>query len=168
MAAENINNYNNPLLDKRLINAFIEGVIKTLSTMAYTEVSTGKASIEAKFSSKGEIAGMVGMIAGPIKGIMTISYPKPGILKIIENMLGETYSEINTDVKDAVGELTNMIYGSAKTSLNNLGYNFEMAIPTVIIGSFEISKLHNGATLIIPFNLKTGDVFYVEITVQNS
>jgi chemotaxis protein CheX len=166
MAAENINNNSNPLLDKRLINAFIEGVVKTLSTMASTEVTTGKASIEAQFSAKGEIAGMVGMVAGPMKGIMTISYPKAGIIKILENMLGETYTEINAEVKDAVGELTNMIYGSAKTSLNNLGYNFEMAIPSVIIGAFEISKLHNGATLIIPFNLKTGDVFYVEITVQ--
>lgn len=166
MAAENHSSPTNPLLDKRLINAFIEGVIKTMSTIANTEVTTGKPTVEAQHSSKGEIAGMVGMVAGKMKGTMTISYKKPGIFLILSNMLGETYTEINGEVQDAVGELTNMIYGTAKTSLNQMGYSFEMAIPSVITGHFQISKSHTGATLVIPFNLKTGDVFYVEITVQ--
>jgi chemotaxis protein CheX len=165
MAAQNTNQ-TNPLLDKRLINAFIEGVIKTLSTMASTEVSTGKPTVEPKHSPKGEIAGMVGMVAGSMKGTMTISYSKVGISKILENMLGETYPEITPEVQDAVGELTNMIYGTAKTSLNQLGYSFEMAIPSVITGTFQISRFHSGATLVIPFNIKGGDTFFVEITVQ--
>lgn len=156
----------NPLFDKRLINAFVEGVIKTLKTMAQTDATPGKPFIEPQFVLKGEIAGMVGMVAPPLKGTLLISYNKESIFHILENMLGEKYTTINTDVSDAVGEMTNMIYGSAKTSLNQLGYNFEMAIPTVISGEFRISHSDKSPTLVIPFNLPNGSTFYVEIAVQ--
>lgn len=156
----------NPLFDKRLINAFVEGVLKTLKTIAQTDASPGKPFIEPQFVLKGEIAGMVGMVAPPLKGTLLISYGKDSIFHILENMLGEKYTTINGDVSDAVGEMTNMIYGSAKTTLNQLGYNFEMAIPTVISGDFKIVHADKGATLVIPFNLTNGSTFYVEISVQ--
>lgn len=163
-AAQKIENAN-PLLDKKLINAFVEGVVKTMSLMASTEVTVEKPSIEKQFTAKGEVAGMVGMVAGAMKGTMTISYSKESIFTIIENMLGEKHTQMSEAVSDCVGELANQIYGSAKTTLNQMGYAFEMAIPTVITGSFVISKAHNGATLVIPFQLKNGTKFFVEITV---
>ena len=87
------------------------------------------------------------------------------IFLIIQNMIGETHTEVSSDVADAVGELTNMIYGSAKTSLNQRGYKFDMAIPTVVRGDFIVSKGESGATLVVPFILKNKSEFYVELTV---
>ena len=156
----------NPLFDKRLLHAFVDGVIKTLATIAQTEAKVGKPFIEPEFTAKGEIAGMVGMVAPPLKGTLLITYNKEAIFHIMENMLGETYTELSDEVADAVGELTNMIYGTAKTALNQMGYNFEMAIPSVIRGDFTVSKANKGATLVIPFELKNASVFYVKITVQ--
>ncbi len=165
MGAEKLNQAN-PLLDKRFINAFVEGVVKTVSMMANTEVTTGKPTVEKKFQSKGDVAGMVGMIFGQMKGTMSISFSKDAIFLILENMLGEKHTELNPDVADAVGEMTNQIYGTAKTTLNQMGYGFEMAIPSVITGTFVISKNHNGATLVIPFHLPNGSGFFVDITVS--
>jgi chemotaxis protein CheX len=157
----------NPLLDKNFLNAFVDGVVKTLSVMAATDVKPQAPKIETQFQAKGEVAGMVGMVAGNMKGTLTISYTKEAIFQILENMLGEKYHELTNEVTDAVGELTNQIYGSAKTTLNQLGYQFEMAIPTVIQGQFQISKFHNGTTLVIPFRVMgTDSTFFVEVTVQ--
>jgi chemotaxis protein CheX len=157
----------NPLLDKNFLNAFVDGVVKTLSVMAATDVKPQAPKIETQFQAKGEVAGMVGMVAGDMKGTLTISYTKDAIFQILENMLGEKYVEMSNEVTDAVGELTNQIYGSAKTTLNQLGYKFEMAIPTVIQGQFQISKFHTGTTLVIPFRvLGTDATFFVEVTVQ--
>jgi chemotaxis protein CheX len=156
----------NPLFDKRLLQAFIDGVLTTLSTIAQTEAKVGKAFIEPDFVAKGEIAGMVGMVAPPLRGTLMISYHKEAIFHIMENMLGEKHTDLSDEVSDAVGELTNMIYGSAKTALNQMGYNFEMAIPSVIRGNFTVTKAHKGATLVIPFQLKNNTEFYVKITVQ--
>lgn len=157
----------NPLLDKNLINAFVDGVQNTLTTMAMTESTPGKAHVEKNFTAQGEVSGMIGMIAGSMKGTITISFSAGAIFCILKNMLDEEYSEITDDVTDAVGELTNMIYGSAKTTLNEMGYNFDMAIPTVISGSHKITSYHSGATLIIPFNMNDGGhKFFIEITVE--
>lgn len=156
----------NPLFDKRLITAFVNGVQRTLKEIASTDASPGKPFIEPTFAPKGDIAGMVGMVAPPMKGSLIISFKKGTIFNIIENMLGEKYTEITPEVSDAVGELTNMIYGCAKTSLNELGYKFEMAIPTVISGTFNITHAEKGATLVIPFNVTDGSTFHVEIMVQ--
>lgn len=158
---------NNPLFDKRLLNAFVENVVKTLSNMAQTPVTPEKPFIENNFSSKGEVAGMVGMVAPPLKGSFIITFPKEAILLIYENMLGEKHAEVNSEVADSVGELTNMIYGSSKTILNQLGYNFEMAIPTVVRGEFIVSKREKGPNLVIPFALGNGSKFYLEVTIQN-
>ncbi len=155
----------NPLLDKRLINAFIDGVSKTMTTMANTHCEIGKPFVEKKFETKGDIAGLIGMVAGTMKGTMTISYEKAAAFHVIKNMLDEDHTEISEEIIDAIGELTNMIYGTAKTTLNELGYNFEMAIPTVVVGNLKITSYHNGATLVIPFNSEGGK-FFVELTVQ--
>lgn len=156
----------NPLFDKKLLQAFVDGVIKTLATIAQTEAKVGKPYIEPEIAEKGEIAGMVGMVAPPLKGTLLISFKKDAICQIMENMLGEKHAEINSEVADAVGELTNMIYGTAKTALNQMGYSFEMAIPSVIRGEFTLSKSTKGATLVIPFELKNSALFHVKITVQ--
>lgn len=167
MGAEKLHTIN-PLLDKSFVAAFVDGVIKTHSIMANTELTTGKPSIEKQYQPKGEIAGLIGMVAGDMKGTMSISYTKEAIFTILENMLGSTYTEINRDVTDAVGEMTNQIYGLAKTTLNQTGYQFQMAIPSVIHGTFTVSKFHKGATLVIPFELQNKARFFVEITVEYS
>ncbi len=163
-AAPNISNAN-PLLDKKMINAFVDGVTKTLATMAMTQTNTGQPSIEKEFSTRGDVAGLIGMVAGQMKGTLTISFEQQALFHILENMLGEKFTELNESVADAVGELTNMIYGCAKTTLNEMGYGFEMAIPTVVMGRAKIKSFHTGATLVIPFSCTQGK-FFIEITVQ--
>lgn len=157
----------NPLFDKKLITAFVDGVTKTLSTMATTPTTPQKPFIEKTYVAKGEIAGMVGMVAPPLRGQLLISYSKDAILQIYENMIGEKREDIDQDIKDAVGELTNQIYGSAKTTLNQMGYKFEMAIPMVIHGNFTVYQENPGATLVIPFELSNKAVFFVEISVTS-
>lgn len=157
----------NPLFDKRLITAFVDAVLKTIKTMANTEISAEKPFIEPNFSQKGDIAGNLGLIAPPLRGNLLISFEKNSIFLIMENMLGEKYTELNREVQDAVGELTNMIYGASKTTLNQLGYNFEMAIPTVITGSFRLSHPETATTLIIPFKLSDNSIFHIQISIQS-
>jgi CheY-specific phosphatase CheX len=50
-------------------------------------------------------------------------------------MLGEDDSEIDSDLLDGVGELVNMIAGTAKTTLGNGDYHFDLSIPAVLEGA---------------------------------
>jgi len=158
---------NNIFFDKALLNTFVDSVIKTLGDMAQTKVTPGKPVIEGKVGSlKGEIAGIIGMVAGGAKGTLIICFTSKSAFKIIENMLGEVHTNLTPEVTDAVGELTNMIYGSAKTTLNKMGYEFEMAIPTVVTGDFQIGGSHTGVKLSIPFTIEPDITMFVEIIVQ--
>ena len=165
MGAEELQNAN-PLMDKRLVTAFVDGVLKTLSSMASTQATPLKPFVDRNSRKSGEVAGLIGMISGEMKGNITVSFTKEAVFQILQNMLDETYETINDEVGDAVGELTNMIYGSAKTTLNQMGYSFEMAIPTVLLGETKILSFHSAATLVIPFELEGEKKFFVELTVQ--
>jgi chemotaxis protein CheX len=166
MAAPKIDT-TNPLLDKRFINAFVDGVIKTVSLMASSQCSPGKPRIEPQFSVARDVVGSFGMVAGALKGTLAICFTKDAILKVLENMLGEKYTSINPEVADAVGELTNQIYGSAKTTLNQIGFSFEMAVPTVITGTdFTVSNRVHSATLVVPFTLESGEPFSILLTIS--
>ena len=59
------------------------------------------------------VSGIIGM-TGSARGSLALSFSANSILKIVSNMLGENYKEINGEVRDAVGEITNMISGVAR------------------------------------------------------
>lgn len=155
----------NPLLDRDFVNAFVDGVKKALNTTANTLVTTEKPFIEQNFQPKGDIAGVVGMVNGDMKGKLTISFSKPAVLRMVNNMLGENKSGIDKDVTDAVGEMTNQIYGTAKTTLNQMGYRFEMAIPSVITGTFTLSSSQALTALVVPFKMPDGEEMFVALSV---
>ncbi len=155
-----------PLFEKKTIEAFVNGVQHTLSTMASTEVAFGRPSIEPNFVMKGDVAAIVGLIAPPLKGNFIISFSKSGILQIYNNMVGENLTEMNDEVKDSVGEIANMVYGASKTLLNQGGHQFQMALPTVVLGEFFPAKDDQGVTLVIPFKFQPDQNFFIQITVR--
>lgn len=67
-------------------------------------------------------------------GTLSLAFPQQTILKIIENMLGEVYTELNSENADTAGELLNIIYGNARMTINGDGYDFQPALPTTVAG----------------------------------
>lgn len=156
----------NPFLDKDLWNAFIDGVKSVFSTMAGTEVTQGKPYLEPRFTQKGKIFGVLDMETNNHKGRLFMTYTPTAIFKVYENMIGEVHTEVNKDIQDCVGEITNMTYGAAKTKLNEIGYTFNMAIPNVIYPPPTAEEQNSKyPALVIPFTMKDQSQFYVEIIV---
>jgi chemotaxis protein CheX len=81
-------------------------------------------------------------------------------------MLGEEIKEINGDITDAVGEITNMVSGSARKELESIGLNILAAIPTVVSGkSHSIKHVLGGPSIIITFEIEEGP-FVVDICIS--
>jgi chemotaxis protein CheX len=81
-------------------------------------------------------------------------------------MLGEDIKSMNGDIKDAVGEITNMISGVARKNLEAEGFYIQAAIPTVVAGKdHSITHVMGGPSLIIPFDIDEG-VFAVDICLS--
>ncbi|HUV49802.1 MAG TPA: chemotaxis protein CheX [Anaerolineae bacterium] len=152
-------------MDVRFINAFLEGTINVLKTMAFIEPKPGKPYLKKDGLAKGDVSGIIGL-TGMATGSMALSFSEKSILKIVSNMLGEDIKEINGDITDAVGEITNMVSGVARKNLESLGLNILGAIPTVVSGkSHSVSHVMGGPSIIIPFETEDGP-FVVDICMS--
>ena len=151
-------------MDVRFINPFLEATIDVLKTMAFVEPSPGKPYLKKDDLAKGDVSGIIGF-TGAATGSMALSFSEGCILKIVSNMLGEEIKEINGDIKDAVGEITNMVSGAARKKLESLGLSVSAAIPTVIAGKgHSVSHIMGGPSIIIPFETDQGS-FVVDVCI---
>jgi chemotaxis protein CheX len=124
-------------MDVRFINAFLEGTISVLKTMAFIEPKPGKPYLKKDALARGDISGIIGL-TGSVTGSMALSFSEKSILKIVSNMLGEEIKEINGDIKDAV----------------------------VVAGkSHSIAHVLGGPSIIIPFETEDGP-FFVDVCMS--
>jgi len=147
------------------VNPFLKATLNVLEMMAFVKPVAGKPYLKKDNVASGDISGIIGL-TGATKGVVIISLSKEAALKIVGGMLGETLTEINDDIKDAVGEITNMISGDARRSLSEKGHNFEAGLPSVISGkNHEIESITSGPTVAIPFTVD-GATFVVETSFE--
>jgi chemotaxis protein CheX len=150
------------VMDVKFINPFLEGTIEVLKTMAFVDPRPGKPYLKKHNLAKGDVSGIIG-ITGTIKGSLALSFSTGSILKIVSNMLGEEMTSINGDIRDAVGELTNMVSGAARKKIEEMGFSLSASIPTVVSGQ-EHSIMHvlGGPSVVIPFETDGGP-FVVDV-----
>jgi len=154
-------------MDVRYINPFLYGTIDVLKKMAFIEPKAGNPYVKSGDAACGDVSGIIG-ITGDAIGSLAISFHIDSILNIVEKMLGEPYPKINDDVLDAVGELTNMISGVARTHLEKQGMRAYGAIPTVIYGiGHTVDHVLKGPSIVIPFSSSAGD-FFVDVCISTT
>ena len=149
------------------LNPFLQATINVLSTMAMLSPKPGKPSIKESDIAVGDITGIIGL-TGHSEGSLAVSFSESCALKVVENMIGEKHEEMNEEVADAVGELTNMISGDARSQLQKVGFDFTAAIPTVVRGKDHTVRhvAQGGTTLMIPFSTDDGN-FYIEASFSD-
>ncbi len=158
--------HKNPLLNSEVIKVFVESVKTTITTMTNLKIYSEKPYTGSSLALQAEIAGVVGITSDEHRGLFIISFSKDAILEIHNTMLGEAEMILSQSVVDVVGELSNMIYGVSKSELNKMGYNFQMAIPTIAKGSFELTNKNESLTIMMPFKINEKYRFMVAVSVE--
>jgi len=151
---------------KKYISPFLEATLEVLSTMANTTARPGKPSRRDSQPADGEISAVIDMMGGT-NGSVSITFSEECIIQLVNNMLEESYTAMNDQVNDAVGELVNMIAGSARKRLEANGFIFTAGIPRCITGpGHTITHSVDGSVIVIPFKTKNG-LFYVEACFED-
>lgn len=147
-------------MNVEFVNPFLSSLVNVLETMAMTKLKPGKPSIKKDQVSKGDVSGLIGMAGPQTRGSLSVTFEAKLALSIMEKMLGERPPEVNEEVTDMVGEITNMVTGGAKNILGDKGYDFDMATPIVVSGKdHTINHKCEGKTLIVPFSSDNGQAF---------
>lgn len=150
-------------LDIKFINPFLQATVKTFEVQCQVKMTPGKPYIKKNSIPQIAIAGVLSLASKGYTGSVVICFPEKVFLKVYESMFGETHPKINKEVQDAASELLNIIYGMAKIELNQNGFDFQKALPTVLVAEqLEIRQSGLSPAMIIPFQSSAGD-FHLEI-----
>jgi chemotaxis protein CheX len=125
------------------INPFIEAVHAVFRTMLNMNLERGRLYLKQGLQPSHEISGIIGL-TGAAKGTVLLGMGAQVALKATGILAGEHPSHIDAMVIDAVGELTNMVAGSAKAKLEQL--RLSVSLPSVIAGRNHSVSFPTGAT----------------------
>jgi chemotaxis protein CheX len=113
------------------VNPLISATRTVFETMLGCTPRRTKLTLKSTMEPKYDLSAVIG-ITGRANGTIVLSLSEGAALAVLNRMLGVEVSEINDDVCDAVGELTNMIAGTAKAQLAKM--ELSISIPNVISG----------------------------------
>jgi chemotaxis protein CheX len=130
--------------------------------MIFLDITPGAPMTGRDDTVEANLTSMIGL-AGDLKGVLAIHCPAEAAKGITGAMLGMDVEELDEDVKDAIGEIANMVAGGLKVALAADDINTELAIPTTILGTAVRTSGQSGiARFIIPFTTPVG-AFGVEL-----
>ena len=136
------------------INPFLVATISAFDTMLGCTLTRGTPYVKNGGQPEHEVSGVIGL-SGKARGTVVLSLSRHAALSATEVLLQERPPEINADVTDAVGELTNIIAGSAKAKLEHL--QLSVGLPSVITGKCHCVEFPKKITPIcIPFDSEWG------------
>lgn len=152
-------------MNVEFINPFLSSMLNVMSTMAQMELTPEKPKLKKDEVAQGDVSGLIGMVSEQTKGSLSITFESKLALTAMKNMFGEAPDDINEEITDLVGEITNMVTGGAKRMLSEKGFEFDMATPMVVSGkNHTINHKADGPIVIIPLKAADGSKAYIEFS----
>ena len=151
----------NPI-PSELLSVLIESTQEVFATMVFQPLDT-KTPIEGAPRPPSNVVGTVSF-TGDRCGIVVFYSTTETAGKITGAMLGIDPTEVNGEVPDAIGEITNMIAGTFRTRMAANGSRWAISVPTVTIGSdFSTTYVRDVRRVLCPFAMSGGDQVFVEL-----
>jgi len=146
-------------MDAALVNPFIEGALHILDTTAFVKVKPETPFLKKDRKAQGDISGVI-EISGDLEGSAAIIFSKKSILGIVSAMFGEDMTEINDEITDAVGEISNMIAGHVTTKIAEMDKKVKVKFKEIKIGQDAVIEHIEGVehVLALPFSTTKGKV----------
>ncbi|MFA6279913.1 MAG: chemotaxis protein CheX [Bdellovibrionales bacterium] len=156
-------------LDDMLAQDISSAVIRAFQTTFGVEITAGPAEMKrGMVSLVGDVSGVIALVQDGLEGTMTLCLTFETVRDILPRIVGNAISVTHEMTTDAVGELTNMIFGQVKTELNGRGYGLKLGIPSVVTGRGHfVSQFHRGPYMILPFYLE-GQLFQVHVALYDN
>ena len=149
-------------MDVRYINPFIEAVRSVFSTMVHIDVALGKPRVAVSLP-RHDVSGIIGM-SGDVVGSIVLSLPAPTAKAIVGKFAGSDYPVNSPEFADALGELVNMISGSAKAKFE--GKNVSISTPSVVVGpGHAVSRPTSALCVSLPCTAYCGE-FSIDIAIR--
>lgn len=149
-------------MDVQYINSFITAIKRVFETMVGAKVQVGKPFVKHDPCASANVSGVI-EFSGDVAGCVVLSFPSEVATRAASEFAGTDIDESHPDFTDAIGELANMVVGTAKKEFH--GVNVSTSLPSVIIGKQHVvSTSQKAPRIVIPCETEFGSV-YVEVGI---
>jgi chemotaxis protein CheX len=152
-----------PMIVDTLVDTLMKSTEEVFETMVFRTLKSLVPIEGDALRPQSNVVGTVGF-AGGASGLVAFYSTLAAARDIAGSMLGMEPAEVNGEMADAIGEVTNMIAGSFRTKMASHGHSWAISVPTVTMGSdFYIKPLVNGRRVLIPFKMDDTHEVFVEL-----
>ena len=131
------------------LEPFIESTQRVFSKMAGMDAEFKGIYFKNNLRILGDVSGIIGL-SGRTEGTVVITFRWDLAKKVVSKVMRVKETEINAEaIHDGVGEIINMISGAAKKTLCKLSCNFQLSIPTIIVGWGHEAGYPDNATIAV-------------------
>ena len=148
------------------INPFIDSVHNLFKTMLSAKVEQGDIGVVKGVKTPHEITALIGL-SGLAKGTVALSFTAETAIGMVGRMLGIEASALDETVTDGVGEIVNIVAGSAKSKFKTKdGTPIDLSLPNVVKGKdYTIEYPSQAVWLEVPFSSEFGK-FSLRVTFE--
>lgn len=149
-------------INPKLIVPFVDAIRGVFSTMVGVPTTVERPHVKTAPAPTYDVSSIIGF-SGDVVGSVVVSFQMHAAEKLATAFAGSPIDPKSPDFADALGELANMVAGSAKKHLGALA---SITVPSVVIGSgHTIARLSDVPCVVIPCKTAAGD-FAVEVSIK--
>ena len=141
-----------------MVASLVDVTRDIFSTMVDRAVEFG----EPKYAGPQPTANVVATVgfAGTLSGYVSLCVSHDAALEIAQALLGSAADEAGAHVRDAAGEMANMIAGSVRTQMTDKGETLGISTPIVTVGTdFSTAALRDVSQAVCPFKMGAQSLF---------
>lgn len=151
-------------MEASVVNTVIESAVHILNATSGLIPKMDRPFKKKTRLAAGDVTGLI-EIKGDLLGSISVTFTEKCILSIVSAMFSEEMTEINNDVKDAAGEITNMIAGRINTKLSESGKKCRAEMKEVRTGkNHSLEHVPQKNVFVIPFDGGFG-YFNIEVCI---
>jgi len=151
-----------PTINPKLIAPFVNAVRSVFRSMVNVQTTINRPHLKCEPCPAHDVSGIIGF-SGETSGSVVVSFQMAAAEKLASAFAGTAITSDSPDFADAIGELANMIAGSAKKDLGGLA---NISVPSVIIGrNHQLARLSDVPCVVVPCSTPVGD-FCVEVNIK--
>lgn len=121
-----------------LINPILRATENIFENFLFLETRKKGVVMREQLAPKFELSGILDVFGKGMHGKILLNLSNKLALQIHEILLGVEKTEIDEEVKDAVGEMVNIITGNAKGEFERINLGYNVSTPYVIYGRNHI------------------------------
>jgi chemotaxis protein CheX len=150
-------------LGNKLIDIVEAAVVETFRQFFGVEAKLASCNYAIGSVPEREVTGVIGFVQESLEGTMSIGFSRDMIYRTLGPFYGRSYTDLNDEILQGVGEITNTVFGLTKAAYNAEGSQYQLCLPVVMVGeSYFVYSYQPMDIVRMEFTSPNGS-FWVEI-----